>query len=118
MKTIQRITTLLLFASALLVSGCVSGSQVLTGVSRPPIAASAVKVYDTAPEGSEAIGFVTANSTASLSWDKAKVQCIEKLREKAAAMGANGIIITNVDDSVWEGQKMSAKAIYVAEKKP
>ena len=31
-----------------------------------------------------------------------------------AAMGANGIVVTSVDDSVWEGQKMQATAIFVA----
>jgi uncharacterized protein YbjQ (UPF0145 family) len=76
-----------------------------------------VKVFDTVPDGAEVIGLVTANSTASFSWDTAKVQCIEKLREKAGAMGANGIVITNVDDSIWQGQKMQAKAIYMSDKK-
>ena len=69
------------------------------------------------PEGAEVIGLVTANSTASLSWDKAKVQCIEKLRAKAGEIGANGIVITDVNDSIWEGQKMQAQAVFVAEKK-
>lgn len=117
MKTHPKIMLSGLFLLALLLSGCVTGSQVLTGASRPPVAPSAVKVYDVVPAGAEVIGFVTANSTASFSWDKAKVQCIEKLREKAGSVGANGIVITNIDDSVWEGQKMQGKAIYVAETK-
>jgi uncharacterized protein YbjQ (UPF0145 family) len=72
-----------------------------------------VKVYDSVPDGAEIIGFVTANSTASFSWDKAKIQCLKKLKEKAAAIGANGIVITDIDDSPWEGQKMQAKAVFV-----
>lgn len=101
---------------ALILSGCVSGSQVVTGAARTPVPPYNVTVYTETPAGAETIGLVSANSTASLSWDKAKVQCIEKMREKAGAMGANGIVIKSMDDSVWEGQKMTATAIYVTKK--
>jgi hypothetical protein len=100
--------------AAFFLGGCVSGSQVVTGKARPAVPAFNVTVYTEMPAGAETIGLVSANSTASLSWDKAKVQCIEKMREKAGAMGANGIVIKSMDDSVWEGQKMTATAIYVA----
>lgn len=99
---------------ALLVSGCVSGSQVVTGTRRTPVPPYNVTVYTETPAGAETIGLVSANSTASLSWDKAKVQCIEKMREKAGAIGANGIVIKSMDDSLWEGQKMTATAVYVS----
>ncbi len=77
----------------------------------------AVQVYPKMPEGAEVVGIVTANSTASFSWDKAKLQCMAKLREKAGEMGANGVVVTSVDDSVWEGQKMQATAVFVPGKK-
>ncbi len=102
--------------AALLVGGCISGSGVVTGATRAPVPSYQVVVYTDSPSGAETIGLVTANSTASLSWDKAKVQCIEKLREKAGAMGANGIVIRDVNDSIWEGQKMTATAIFAAKK--
>lgn len=101
---------------ALILSGCVSGSQVVTGTARTPVPPYNVTVYTEAPAGAEIIGLVSANSTASLSWDKAKVQCIEKMREKAGAIGANGIVIKDMNDSIWEGQKMTATAIYVIKK--
>ncbi len=100
----------------LFLAGCVSGSGVVTGTTRAPVPSHLVTVYTDAPATAETIGLVSANSTASLSWDKAKVQCIEKLREKAGAMGANGIVIRDMDDSVWEGQKMTATAIFVEKK--
>ena len=106
--------TVLLFA--LMLSGCVSGSQVVTGTARTPVPSYSVTVYTEAPAGAQTIGLVSANSTASLSWDKAKLQCIEKMREKAGAMGANGIVIKDMNDSIWEGQKMTATAVYVAPK--
>ena len=101
---------------ALLLSGCVSGSQVVTGTARAPVPPYNVTVYTEMPVGAETIGLVSANSTASLSWDKAKVQCIEKMREKAGAMGANGIVIKDMNDSIWEGQKMTGTAIYIPKK--
>ncbi|MFA6134880.1 MAG: hypothetical protein WC869_12770 [Phycisphaerae bacterium] len=101
---------------ALILSGCVSGSQVVTGTARTPVPPYNVTVYTETPAGAETIGLVSANSTASFSWDKAKVQCIEKMREKAGAMGANGIVIKDMNDSIWEGQKMTGTAIYVAKK--
>lgn len=107
---------LMLSLTALFVGGCISGSGVVTGATRAPVPPYQVVVYTDAPTGAETIGLVTANSTASLSWDKAKVQCIEKLREKAGAMGANGIVIRDVNDSIWEGQKMTATAIFLGKK--
>ena len=109
--------SLRVFSLAVLIfSGCVSGSQIVTGTARAPVPPYNVTVYTETPAGAETIGLVSGNSTASLSWDKAKVQCIEKMREKAGAMGANGIVIKSMDDSVWEGQKMTATAIYALKK--
>lgn len=115
----MRLTSTLFLAltfMAAILGGCVSGSQVVTGAARTPVPPYQVVVYTAAPEGAETIGLVSANSTASFSWDKAKVQCIEKLREKAGTMGANGIVIRDMNDSIWEGQKMTATAIFVVKK--
>lgn len=113
----KKYSALLLTLLALSLSGCVTGSRLITGQARPPIAVHLVQVYTSMPDGAEVIGIVTANSTASTSWDTAKLQCTEKLREKAAEVGANGIVITAVNDSIWEGQNMSAKAVYLTPKK-
>lgn len=113
----KKCSAFLLVLLLLTQSACVSGSRLITGQARPPIAVFLVQVYTSMPEGAEVIGIVTANSTATTSWDTAKLQCTEKMREKAAEIGANGIVITAVNDSVWEGQNMTAKAVFVPAKK-
>jgi hypothetical protein len=100
-------------ATLLALCSCVTGSQVVTGIAHPPVSPSAVKIYDAAPDGAEGVGLVSANSTASFSWETAKMQCLEKMREEAAAMGANGLVITDTEASLSAGQRVQARAIYV-----
>ena len=105
------------FSCTIVLCGCVMGSKVVTGQARPPVSMETVQVYPTMPADAEVVGIVTANSTASFSWDTAKQQCLVKLRKEAGEIGANGIVVISVDDSVWEGQKMQASAVFVPEKK-
>jgi hypothetical protein len=88
-------------ACAVLLAGCATSSHVLTGVARPPISPDSVKIYNQPPsEKYEQIATLTASSQGSLAitsqqnMDKA----IARLKEEAAKLGANGILLQDIQD--------------------
>ena len=87
--------------SVVLLAGCSTSSHVLTGTARPPIAPDSVRIYNQPPPGTyEQIATVSASSQGSLAigsqqnMDKA----IERLKEEAAKLGANGVLLQNIQD--------------------
>lgn len=87
---------LILSALALLV-GCAS-SHILVGKARPPIAPALVKIYTSPPQKFEEIAIVEASSKNSFAVsDQGKTDVmIERLKEEAAKLGANGLLLHNV----------------------
>jgi hypothetical protein len=83
--------------TAALLSACGSSSAILIGKARPPIAPEAVKLYLDAPKSYERIALL--ESTSKASWaatDQGKTnKMIERLKEEAAKVGANGVLITS-----------------------
>jgi hypothetical protein len=86
-----------LIATSLLLSllvGCAS-SHVLVGKKRPPISPEQVQVYLQPPAKYEVVALVEASSKSS--WaisDQGKMEkVVERLKEEAAALGANGILL-------------------------
>lgn len=76
-------------------AACATSSHVLTGKTRPPIDASEVKIYSTAPADYEEIAVIDATSRSSFSFgDQKKMDAvIERLKNQAAALGANGVLL-------------------------
>lgn len=118
----------------LLLSACATGATLVTGQVRPAIDAAQVKVYNKAPDHFEEIAVVRA-SAQSGSMQERQDMAIEELRKRAAAVGANGILIEEIGEEqsggggiilspgygigmhiTSSGQQVniSAKAIYVA----
>ena len=77
------------------VFGCSSSSHVIVGTTRPPISISQVKLYLDPPSKYEKIALVEASSKNSLATgDQSKMNtAIERLKEEAANLGANGLIL-------------------------
>ncbi len=90
------LTTVAIIAFTL--AGCTNSSAVMTGDAREPVAASEVKVYLRPPAEFDSIAFVTASSNAALSRGGSREKVVEELKEKAGALGANGIIL-NTNES-------------------
>ena len=97
-----RVTALLL--AAVLVGGaaaCSTSSHVLIGTPRPPISPESVRVYWQPPPKYEEIAHVNATSQGSLAltsqqnMDKA----MQRMKEEAAKVGANGILLQGVHDT-------------------
>jgi uncharacterized protein YbjQ (UPF0145 family) len=83
-----------------LMSGCSTTSHVLVGTARPPISPDSVRVYLQPPPKYETVATIDASSKNSLAltgqqnMDKA----IGRMKEEAAKLGANGILLQGVQD--------------------
>ena len=96
-------TAALIFAAAFAcaAAACSTSSHVLIGTARPPVPAESVHVYYKPPPKYEEIATVNATSQGSLAltgqqnMDKA----LQRLKEEAARLGANGILLQTVHDT-------------------
>ncbi|CAM4238121.1 hypothetical protein [Vibrio neonatus] len=98
MKIILAFVTLF-FVS--IMSGCtiMDGNAIVTGNIRPAIPASKVHLYRVAPKNFEEIGILS--SSAGHDFKKSSTlmnEAIQRLKEEAAKIGANGIILTAIDE--------------------
>jgi hypothetical protein len=83
-----------------LISGCVS-SHVIVGKVRPPISPDQVQIYLHPPAGKyEEVALLDSSSRNSFSFTaQGKTnKVIERLKEEAAKLGANGILLNGVSD--------------------
>ena len=101
-------TKILILGLAALLSGCATGSHVLTGTARPAISPESVMVYSAAPANSETIAILNATAN-SLKIDS----CVEQLKKDAASLGANGVVITASEAHYMQGARVSGTAIFV-----
>lgn len=95
MTTINRSAfTVLLLGIVALLAGCAS-SHVLVGKARPPIYPDQVKLYLRPPAKFEEIALLEASSKASwaITQQGKMNKAIERLKEEAAQLGANGVIL-------------------------
>jgi len=99
----------LIAAGCLLLSAC-TGSQILVGKERPPISPNQVRIYLDPPEKFEKVAVLESNSTASwaLTDQQKSNKAVKRLKERAAALGANGVLLQGVHNqstgSVSSGQ--------------
>ena len=85
-------TALAIYAA--LLTGCASGSHVITGQAREPVESTEVKVYHTPPaQKHEVIGRVEASSTQGVTQQGRMDSAVETLKQEAAELGANGVIV-------------------------
>jgi hypothetical protein len=86
---------------AVLLAACATSSHVLVGTPHPPIAPESVKIYLQPPPHYEQIATLSATSQGSLAltsqqnMDKA----IERMKNEAAKLGANGVLLQGVQDT-------------------
>jgi hypothetical protein len=101
-------------AVLMLAAGCTTSSHKVTGILRPEIPATAVKIYYTLPPGSEVIGMVSADSFGGVDLQQATDDAIGKLKAQAGRLGANGIFLNGGADKPLSGVKVSGEAIFVS----
>ena len=91
-----------------LFSGCMSSDVIMTGSAHTAIKPEEVQIYIRPPATFESVGLISVSANNSPSRSHNKKRAIEELKNKAAALGANGIILKD-DGSTTS----STSAVYV-----
>lgn len=86
------VNKLFTFLCVCVLTGCAAGT-VVTGTTRPAIKPEQVTIYQEAPASFDLIAAVSAQSR--FSGQKAMDRTIRELKEKAAKLGANGVVVTD-----------------------
>jgi len=87
-------------AAVIMLLGCSTSSHVMIGTAHPPISPESVRIYLQPPEKYHEIASLDASSqgsfaiTSQQNMDKA----IARLKEEAAKLGANGVLLQGVQD--------------------
>lgn len=89
------IRNLLVIALAVFITGCASGTHIVTGKKREPIKPEDVTIYQIKPNSFEYVGIVNAHSSGKRQRHMDSV--VKGLKVHAAKIGANGILLGNVD---------------------
>jgi hypothetical protein len=81
-------------------AACAPSSHILVGTARPPIPPSEVKVYLKPPPSFQEIAILnaSANSMFGTGGQGSADKVIERLKEQAAKLGANGLILEGMSD--------------------
>jgi hypothetical protein len=85
---------------AVMLVGCSTSSHVMIGTAHPPISPESVRVYLQPPEKYEEIATIDASSQGSfaLTGQQNMDKAIARLKEEAAKLGANGVLLQGVND--------------------
>jgi len=98
MKITYRFLLLMIFS---ILVGCtiVDGGSIITGMERGPISPDEVRIYRIAPDEYEEIAIVSASAGHDFKKDSALMEsAIQRLKEEAAKVGANGVLLSNIDE--------------------
>jgi len=92
--------TLAIFLSVL-AGGCATSLQIVTGSPRAPISPGEVRVYTQAPPSFEEIAVLNATreSVSSAGGERAIQKMIESMKNQAALLGANGLLLEDFSDA-------------------
>ena len=98
-STMTRLTVLTGFM-VLALSACATDSVIVTGTARPPISPSEVKIYSQPPPVFEEVAILNASKSVAFSTGGQKTvdKVIAGLKEQAAKVGANGILLEGFSD--------------------
>jgi uncharacterized protein YbjQ (UPF0145 family) len=86
--------------AVLALAACASDTIVLTGSARPPISPADVRIYSQPPEVFQEIAILDTSKSSAFTTGGQKTvdKVIEGLKEQAAKLGANGIILEGFSD--------------------
>ena len=96
--------------------GCVPVSHIIVGDTREPIHPSNVEIYLDYPEQYEKIALIDAGSNFAFKdpailfdWQSKMNKATERLKIEAAKLGANGILIINTDNKIYQSISSDGK---------
>lgn len=85
----------------MILAGCtiVDGGAIVTGITRNPISVNKVRIYRVAPKNYEEIAMVSASAGHDFKSNSALVNStIMRLKEEAAKLGANGVLLSQINE--------------------
>lgn len=98
MMNIQRtLVRVALLCSVLLLGACATATVVPVGNTRAPIDPSQVRVYAQPPPHYEVLGILSGDSGIEGTGQSGVSDTIKKLKEQAAKLGANGVLLGKMD---------------------
>ena len=96
--------------------GCVPVSHIIVGDKREPINPSDVEIYLDYPEQYDKIALIDAGSNFAFKdpailfdWQSKMDKATERLKIEAAKLGANGIMIINTDNKIYQSTSSDGK---------
>ena len=116
MKNAKKSATIVALIIAVTVAfvlvSCSSTSHVIVGKTRPPILPGDVKVYMKPPARYEEVALLESSSKNSWSiTDQGKTdKAIQRMKEEAAKLGANGVLLRGVSDR-YAGDTSTGSAV-------
>ena len=98
MKALRYLSSLFIF-TALTACTITDGSAIVTGIARDPIPVEKVRIYRVAPENYEEIAMLSASAGHDFKSNSALIEsAILELKKEAAKVGANGVLLSNIDE--------------------
>ena len=104
------------FLIVMFLVGCVPVSHIIVGDTREPIDPSKVEIYLDYPEQYEKIALIDAGSNFAFKdpvilfdWQSKMDKATERLKIEAAKLGANGILIINTDNKIYQSTSSDGK---------
>ncbi|KAF1712663.1 hypothetical protein CSC70_01365 [Pseudoxanthomonas kalamensis DSM 18571] len=83
----------------LLLTACAGTSKVMLGQARPPIDPALVQVYTAVPPGAVEIAQLESSSAVGFGTQGQTDAAVARLKNEAAALGANGVVLIGVGSS-------------------
>ncbi len=84
---------ILALSTLVLLGGCASTDKLMLGEARAPIDPSEVRVYRAPPPGAIEIAEIDASSAIGFGTKGQDAAVMDRLRQEAAALGANGLLL-------------------------
>jgi hypothetical protein len=107
------------FMIVMFLVGCVPVSHIVVGETREPIHPSSVKIYLDYPKEYEKIALIDAGSNFAFKdpailfdWQSKMDKATERLKIEAAKLGANGILIINTDNKIYQSNSSDGKGSF------
>jgi hypothetical protein len=92
------ISAIMLSVFVINLSGCATGSALVTGVKRDAISPEQVRVYHSEPSNYDVIAIVKSSSAMGFGEQHNVDLALEEIKEQAAKVGANGIILQSTQE--------------------
>ena len=96
--------------------GCIPVSHIIVGETREPVDPSSVELYLDYPQEYEKIALIDAGSNFAFKdpaflfdWQSKMDKATERLKIEAAKLGANGILIINTDNKIYQSTNSDGK---------